>query len=90
MEVEVATVGQIYPSQTITLLNASGYVVAQRKASLASKVTGRLVAINVEEGDVVKKGDVVARLENEDSAALEEPGLGEPGGHTGRTRKDKG
>ena len=68
--VEVATVGQIYPSQTITLLNASGYVVAQRKAALASKVTGRLVAINVEEGDVVKKGDVVARLENEDSAAL--------------------
>jgi RND family efflux transporter MFP subunit len=68
--VEVATVGQIYPSQTIALLNASGYVVAQRKAALASKVTGRLVAINVEEGDVVKKGDVVARLENEDSAAL--------------------
>jgi RND family efflux transporter MFP subunit len=68
--VEVATVGQIYPSQTITLLNASGYVVAQRKAALASKATGRLVAINVEEGDVVKKGDVVARLENEDSAAL--------------------
>ena len=68
--VEVTTVGQIYPSQTITLLNASGYVVAQRKASLASKVTGRLVAINVEEGNVVKKGDVVARLENEDSAAL--------------------
>lgn len=68
--VEIATVGQIYPSQTITLLNASGYVVAQRKAALASKVTGRLVEINVEEGDVVKKGDVVARLENEDSAAL--------------------
>lgn len=70
VEVEVATVGLIYPSQTITLLNASGYVVAQRKAALASKVTGRLVAINVEEGDVVKKGEVVARLENEDSAAL--------------------
>ena len=70
VEVEVATVGQIYPSQTITLLNASGYVVAQRKASLASKVTGRLVAIYVEEGNVVKKGDVVARLENEDVTAL--------------------
>ena len=70
VEVEATTVGQSYPSQTITLLNASGYVVAQRKASLASKVTGRLVAINVEEGDVIKKGEVVARLENEDSAAL--------------------
>ena len=69
VEVDVATVGQIYPSQALTLLNASGYVVAQRKAAVASKVTGRLVSISVEEGDAVKKGDVIARLENEDSAA---------------------
>jgi RND family efflux transporter MFP subunit len=71
VEVEATTVGEIYPSQTLTLLNASGYVVAQRKAAVASKVTGRLVAISVEEGDVVKKGDVIARLENEDVAAAQ-------------------
>lgn len=71
VEVEATTIGQIYPSQTLTLLNASGYVAAQRKAAVASKVTGRLISIAVEEGDVVKKGDVIARLENEDSAAAQ-------------------
>ncbi len=69
-EVEVSTVVQIYPSQTFTLLNASGYVVAQRKAAVASKITGRLVSVSVEEGSIVKKGDVIARLEGEDVDAL--------------------
>jgi RND family efflux transporter MFP subunit len=69
VEVEVANVTKIYPSQAFTLLNASGYVVAQRKAAVASKVTGRLVALMVEEGNEVKKGKVIARLENEDVAA---------------------
>ncbi|MBI4681813.1 MAG: efflux RND transporter periplasmic adaptor subunit [Nitrospirae bacterium] len=72
VEVEVANVSQIYPSQTFTVLNSSGYVVAQRKAAVASKITGRLVSINVEEGNHVKKGDLIARLENEDAAALRE------------------
>lgn len=72
IEVEVANVGAIYPSQTFTLLNASGYVVAQRKAAVASKVTGRLVSISVEEGNRVKKGDIIARLENEDVSASKE------------------
>ena len=64
--VQVATVSQIYPSQTFTLLNASGYVVAQRKAALASKITGRIIELNVEEGSRVKKGDIIARLESDD------------------------
>ncbi|MBU1052512.1 MAG: efflux RND transporter periplasmic adaptor subunit [Proteobacteria bacterium] len=59
----------IYPSQTYTLLNASGYVVAQRKAAISSKITGRLVYLGVEEGDKVKKGEIVARLENDDTIA---------------------
>ncbi|HSB30838.1 MAG TPA: efflux RND transporter periplasmic adaptor subunit [Candidatus Sulfobium mesophilum] len=67
--VETTSVSQIYPSQGFTLLNASGYVVAQRKAAIASKATGRLVSLSVEEGSRVKKGDVVARLESEDVAA---------------------
>ena len=69
VSVEVASVVQMYPSQTFTLLNASGYVVAQRKASVASKVTGLLVSISVEEGSRVKKGQIIARLENEDVTA---------------------
>lgn len=72
VNVEVATVSQVYPSQTFTLLNASGYVVAQRKAAVASKITGRLISISVEEGSIVKKGDIIARLESDDSTALKD------------------
>lgn len=72
VEVRVSTVSQMYPSQTFTILNASGYVVAQRKASVASKVTGRLEWLGVEEGSQVKKGQVIARLEGEDVKAARE------------------
>jgi RND family efflux transporter MFP subunit len=67
--VEVALVSRSYPSQSIAQLHASGYVVAQRKAAVASKVTGRLIALMVEEGSPVKGGQVIARLENDDVAA---------------------
>ena len=53
--VQVVTVTQVYPSQAFTLLNASGYVVAQRKSALASKVTGRLIWLGVR-GEPCKKG----------------------------------
>jgi len=66
VKVQVASVSQTYPSQAFTLLNASGYVVAQRKAALASKVTGRIIELNAEEGSPVKKGDIIARLESDD------------------------
>ena len=80
MEVQVATVTQIYPSQTFTVLNASGYVVPQRKSALASKVTGRLIWLGVEEGSRVKKDQLVARLESEDVTAAKESGRGKRGG----------
>jgi HlyD family secretion protein len=67
--VEVATVAQAYPAQNYTLLNATGYVVAQRKAALSSKATGRLEWLGVLEGSQVKKDEVIARLENRDVAA---------------------
>ncbi len=44
-------------------------MVAQRKAAVASKVTGRLVSLSVEEGSRVKEGQVIARLESDDVAA---------------------
>ncbi len=69
VEVENATVSLVYPSQTFTLLNASGYVVAQRKAAVASKATGRLEWLGVEEGSKVRTGDILARLENRDVTA---------------------
>lgn len=69
VEVEVATVSRVYPSQTFTLLNASGYVVAQRKAAVSSKATGRLEWLGVEEGSRVRRDEVIARLENRDVVA---------------------
>ncbi|WP_377701234.1 efflux RND transporter periplasmic adaptor subunit [Pseudoduganella sp. UC29_71] len=68
-EVETVTVSQAWPSQNYTLLNATGYVVAQRKAALSSKATGRLEWLGVLEGSRVKKDEVVARLENRDVSA---------------------
>jgi len=72
VEVQITAVQRIYPAQTFTLLNASGYVVAQRKAAVASKITGRLVFLAVEEGNRVKKGEIIARLENDDAKAAME------------------
>jgi RND family efflux transporter MFP subunit len=69
-KVQVTSVIKIYPSQAVTLLNASGYVVAQRKASVSSKSTGRLSYLGVEEGSRVKKGELIARLENADLEAV--------------------
>lgn len=42
--------------------SANGYVVAARRAALSSDVPGRIVELNVREGSVVKKNDIVARL----------------------------
>jgi RND family efflux transporter MFP subunit len=67
--VAVTVVAKVYPAQAYTALNASGYVVAQRKAAVSSKSTGRLAYLGVEEGSRVKKGQVMASLENEDLVA---------------------
>ena len=72
LPVDVTTVSLVYPSQSLSLLNASGYIVAQRKAAVASKVTGRLVALAVEEGSKVREGQIIARMESADVSALKD------------------
>ena len=67
--VELVTVASAWPSQNYTLLNATGYVVPQRKAALSSKATGRLEWLGVLEGSRVKAGEVIARLESRDVRA---------------------
>ncbi|CAH2794710.1 MAG: Acriflavin resistance protein [uncultured Paraburkholderia sp.] len=67
--VETTTVVSAYPSQTYTLLNATGYVVPQRKAAVASKAQGRLEWLGVLEGTHVRKDEVIARLESADVEA---------------------
>lgn len=51
-------------SEDRTLLNASGYVTARRKATISSKVTGKVMEIMVEEGMKVDAGQVLAKLDS--------------------------
>ncbi len=69
IEVSLSTAALTSPSQSNALLTASGYVVAQRKASVASKATGRLVYLGVVEGDRVKKDQIIGKLEDSDIQA---------------------
>ncbi|HWY64776.1 MAG TPA: efflux RND transporter periplasmic adaptor subunit [Rhizomicrobium sp.] len=50
-------------------LDASGYVVARRKATLSAKIMGKVSEVNFEEGQRVKAGDVIARLDDTNYAA---------------------
>lgn len=70
LPVATASVTIVFPSQAVTILNATGYVVAQRKASVASKATGRLEWLGVLEGSKVQAGELIARLENRDTQAM--------------------
>ncbi|MBA4313222.1 MAG: efflux RND transporter periplasmic adaptor subunit [Chlorobiaceae bacterium] len=67
--VDVTTVSYISPAQADAILTANGYVVAQRKAAIASKATGRLVYLGYKEGDKVKEGQIIARIESADVEA---------------------
>jgi len=67
--VQTTPIVTTYPSQQFVVLNATGYVVAQRKAAISSKATGRLEWLGVAEGSRVKEGDVIARIDNRDVVA---------------------
>lgn len=68
-EVQLASVQQTTPSQQYAQLTASGYVVAQRRAAVASKASGRLLELTVREGSVLKKGELIARIDASDVQA---------------------
>lgn len=51
------------------ILTASGYLVARKQSVVSSKIQGRILTLRVEEGSVVKAGDVLATLDNEDALA---------------------
>ena len=69
LEVKLTTVIKQTPGRSSAVLTASGYVVAQREASVSSKGTGVLVYLGVVEGDKVKKGQIIARLDDRDIVA---------------------
>ncbi len=62
-EVEMGSVTTAFPTQGFTLLNATGRVVAAKKAGVSTKATGRLEFLGVQEGSEVKAGQVIARIE---------------------------
>jgi len=72
IEVEAATVTSRAAGAQASVLNASGYVTARRRATVSSKVTGKVIEMNVEEGMAVREGQVLARLDDSTiRAALE-------------------
>ncbi|MGQ0552804.1 MAG: efflux RND transporter periplasmic adaptor subunit [Planctomycetota bacterium] len=71
-EVEVAVVQRVGGAAAASGTAANGYVVARRQAALSTDIQGRLVELRVEEGDRVKSGDLIARLDTRQlEAALE-------------------
>src|SRR5689334_18423878 len=67
--VQTTPIVTAFPSPQVVVLNATGYVVAQRKAAISSKATGRLEWLGVAEGSRVKAGDLIARIDNRDVVA---------------------
>ncbi|HET7788587.1 MAG TPA: efflux RND transporter periplasmic adaptor subunit [Myxococcales bacterium] len=68
-EVETTQVALVTPAQGAQLLVATGYVVPQRKANISPRIGGRVAKIFVEDGTVVKAGQVIAVLEDADYRA---------------------
>jgi RND family efflux transporter MFP subunit len=66
IEVETATATASAAGSTgsAAVLNASGYVVARRQATVSSKVTGKVAEVLIEEGMAVKEGQLLARLDD--------------------------
>ncbi|AGA89478.1 RND family efflux transporter, MFP subunit [Thioflavicoccus mobilis 8321] len=56
-------------SGPVTVLDATGYVVARRQATVSSKISGKLAEVLIEEGERVAAGDVLARLDDADAEA---------------------
>ncbi|HEU4618430.1 MAG TPA: efflux RND transporter periplasmic adaptor subunit [Gammaproteobacteria bacterium] len=52
-----------------SILDASGYVVARRQATVSAKSTGRVVDLEIEEGQRVEQGQVIARLDDTNARA---------------------
>ncbi len=65
--VEVATAEKATIGSRPALLNASGYVTPRRRATVAAKITGRVVGVYFDEGLHVKEGQILAKLDDSDA-----------------------
>ena len=64
VKVAPATAQSGGPSAPGAVLNASGYVTARRRATVSSKVTGKVIRVLIEEGQPVKEGQIIAYLDD--------------------------
>ena len=69
IEVETAAISSRQAGAQAAVLNAAGYVTARRRATVSSKITGKVVQVNIEEGMAVRQGQVLARLDDETQRA---------------------
>jgi len=65
--VEVAIARAVPTGGAATVLNASGYVEPRRKATVSSKITGKVTEVLVDEGMVVEEGQILAQLDDSDA-----------------------
>jgi HlyD family secretion protein len=70
IEVQTATVTERAAGTQAAVLNASGYVTARRRATVSSKITAKVIEVNVEEGISVREGQVLARLDDSTPRAV--------------------
>jgi RND family efflux transporter MFP subunit len=56
-------------SANATSVTANGYIVARTRAAVSAKIPGRIASLTVDGGSQVRRGEVIARLENADYAA---------------------
>ncbi len=68
-EVEAAIVVPQSPSAEGVVLTAGGYIIPRHRIDLAPKISGRVTEINFEKGDFVRKGEVLARLDDQEILA---------------------
>lgn len=64
-----AVIANSGPAEQAAILDASGYIIPHRQATVASQIAGRVISLPVEEGEQVAAGQVLARLDDRDQQA---------------------
>lgn len=72
VEIETVNPRSAAESGPASVLDASGYVTARRLATVSSKITGKVQSVYIEEGQRVKEGEILARLDAQDAEAQRE------------------
>jgi RND family efflux transporter MFP subunit len=69
-EITTTEVALLSPAQAEITVTSSGYIIPQVTSKVGAKVPGRIKSVSVKEGDVIKAGDLIAVLDDEDQKSL--------------------